>query len=308
MNNPSDKKQGVQTTGHVWDDDLCEYNNPLPRWWLWTFYGTVFFAILYWLLYPAWPVGSSYTKGLFNDITYTVNGEEVTTHWNTRALFMRDMQSSPAAVRQREFLDVIAATDYEDLLADADKLAFVRSYGRGIFGDYCAACHQTGGTGIVGRYPNLSDDDWLWGGSVADIERTIMHGRLGYMPPFRETFDAEQLDVVAEYVLSLSGIDGGDAAKAQRGEVIFKGMAGGCFHCHGADGKGLPSQGAPNLTDSVWTIANVPAAETFDAKKEAVKGVIHNGVQRQMPAFGERLSPVEVKVLTAYVHQLGGGQ
>jgi cytochrome c oxidase cbb3-type subunit 3 len=308
MSKSTDKKQGaVQTTGHAWDGDLQEYNNPLPRWWLWGFYATVVFAVVYWLMYPAWPVGGTFTKG-FNTITYEVDGEERTSHWNTRALLVRDMQSSPSAVRQREFLEVIADSSYEEILSDADKISFVRSYAHGMFGDFCAACHQVGGAGIIGSYPSLANDDWLWGGTVEKIEETLTLGRMGYMPPFRETLNQEQLDDVAVYVLSLASYEGGDADAIERGKRIFNGQEGGCFQCHDMGGTGRISQGAPNLTNNLWQIVDVPGAADHSARMELVKSVVRNGVQRQMPAFADRLSPTEIKVLSAYVHQLGGGQ
>jgi cytochrome c oxidase cbb3-type subunit III len=308
MSKPSEKRQdAVQTTGHAWDGDLQEYNNPLPRWWLWGFYATVVFSVVYWFLYPAWPIGDTYTRG-FATITYEVDGEERTTHWNTRALLVRDMQSSPSALRQREFLDVIAAASYDDILGDPDKISFVRSYAHGIFGDFCAACHQVGGAGIVGRYPNLADDDWLWGGTVDRIEQTLVHGRMGYMPPFRETFDDAQLRAVSAYVLDIAGYSGGDDDDIRRGDAIFNGSEGGCFQCHDVGGTGRTSQGAPNLTNNIWQIVDVAGAEGYDARLALVQSVVRNGVQREMPAFGDRLSPTEIKVLTAYVHQLGGGQ
>lgn len=308
MSKPSEKKHGaVQTTGHAWDGDLQEYNNPLPRWWLWGFYATVVFAVVYWFMYPAWPVGSTFTKG-FATVTFEVNGEERTTHWNTRALLVRDMQSSPSAVRQREFLDVIAESSYDEILSDPDKISFVRSYAHGVFGDFCATCHQAGGAGIIGSYPNLANDDWLWGGTVERIEETLRYGRLGYMPPFRETLNAEQTRQVAAYVLDIAGYSGGDEDDIRHGGAIFNGAEGGCFQCHNSGGIGRTSQGAPNLTNNLWQIVDVAGASDYSARLALVQGVIRNGVQRHMPAFGERLSPTEIKVLTAYVHQLGGGQ
>ncbi|MGM0413093.1 MAG: cytochrome-c oxidase, cbb3-type subunit III [Pseudomonadota bacterium] len=308
MSEHNNQNQGeVETTGHAWDGDLQEYNNPLPRWWLWTFYATVIFAVVYWILYPAWPVGDTYTKGLMNTITYENEaGEEETTHWNTRALFLKEMKESPAAVRQQDYLDQVSDLSYEAIQEDPDLMAFTRSYGRGLFGDNCAACHQQGGGGVMGAYPNLVDDAWLWGGDFADIEETIHQGRLGYMPPFQETFNEEQLDSVAAYALSLSGHDV-DQELASQGEEIFNGPTGGCYQCHTTEGTGRESVGAANLTDSIWTVADVPDAEGIDAKMAEVKEVIHDGIQREMPKFGDRLSEDEIRLLTLYVHELGGG-
>ncbi len=307
MSNATESKHGaVQTTGHAWDGDLQEYNNPLPRWWVWTFYATIVFAVLYWILFPAWPLGTSYTKGLFNTITYTnEKGEEVTTHWNMRSLLLNEMQTGEGALKQKQYLQEIIASSYDDILSDPDKLAFTRSYAKGLFGDNCAACHGSGAGGVMGLFPNLVDDAWLWGGSTEEIEQTIRVGRLGFMPAYAETFSDEQVDAVAEYVLSLSGI-AGDKEKALMGQKIFQGEQGGCYYCHTAKGTGLSSQGAANLTDSIWTVSNVPGVESYEAKKAAVKNVILNGIQREMPGWEGRLSDGEIKLLTAYIHSLGG--
>ena len=302
-----DPLTGAETTGHVWDDTLQEFNNPLPRWWLWTFYGTIIFAITYWVMYPSWPIGKTYLKGVGNEITYKTDaGEEKSTHWNMRALLAHDMQNGEAALKQKEYLDKVGAASYEQIASDADMSSFVRSYGVGMFGDNCAACHQAGGQGVVGQFPNLVDDDWLWGGDTTTIETTIRNGRLGYMPAYSNVLDNTQLGQVANYVLSMSG-ETVDAAAAAEGQKIFQGETGGCYMCHTKEGKGMHAQGSANLTDKVWTIANLPAAETPEAKLEAVKAVIHNGVKRQMPVFGaddRNLSDTEIKVLTAYIKQM----
>lgn len=308
MSEAKTKQQGaVQTTGHAWDGDIQEFNNPLPRWWLWGFYATVVFSIVYWIIFPAWPVGKGYTTGLFNTITYKVGGQEQTTHWNTRALLAKDMQEGKEALRTKEYMEKVAAADYQQILADPDMMAFVRSVTKGLFGDNCAACHGAGGAGVMGLFPNLADDDWLWGGSVEDIQATLTHGRVGYMPAFARTFNDEQLDDVANFVLSLSGHDV-PADKANRGKQLFTGEGGGCYYCHTAEGSGLKSQGAANLTDNVWTIADVNAQPELDGKLAAVKNVIRNGVNRKMPAWEGRLSETQIKLLTVYVHELGGGQ
>jgi cytochrome c oxidase cbb3-type subunit III len=303
----SDKKSDkVETTGHVWDANLQEYDNPLPRWWLWGFYATVVFAVVYWLVYPAWPIGGTFTKGL-NTITFISDGEEVTTHWNTRSLLARDMQTGRHAVRQGEMLQRVGAMDYDAILADVDAMSFVNAYAKGTFGTWCAACHQTGAGGVIGQYPNLRNDQWLWGGTVDQIEQTLIHGRNGYMPPFRESLNREQLDQVASYVLALNGYAMNEDAVAA-GEAIFTGPLGGCFQCHGLEADGEPSIGAPNLKNNLWGLVDVPGAANDAERVTRVARFVHDGVQRQMPAFGGRLSPTEIKVLTAYVHSLGGGQ
>lgn len=299
---------GVETTGHVWDDNIQEFHNPLPRWWLWTFYATVVFAIVYWVMYPSWPVGGTFLKGI-NTVTYQTDaGEEVTSHWNTRALLARDMQTGKSAMAQKAYLSEIATTSYDDIAKDADKLAFVESYGNGVFGEYCAACHQSGAGGVVGQYPNLIDDDWLWGGAPEEIETTLKIGRMGFMPAYEETFSEAQLTQVANYVLSMSG-ENNDPALAAAGKEIFHGQTGGCHYCHTNEGTGLKSQGAANLTDKIWTIADVRGAESDEERLARVKSVIHNGVSRQMPAWSSRLSDTEIKVLTAYLlNKRAGGQ
>lgn len=291
---------GAETTGHVWDEDIQEFDNPLPRWWLWAFYATVVFSVVYWVIYPSWPVAGTFLKGV-SSITYKTDaGDEVTTHWNTRALLARDMQTGKSAMAQKAYLDEIAKTSYEEIAKDADKLAFVESYGNGVFGEYCAACHQTGAGGVIGEYPNLVDDDWLWGDASHEIEATLKNGRVGFMPAYEETFNDEQLTQVANYVLSMSG-ENNDSAMAKAGKEIFHGQTGGCHYCHTNEGTGLKSQGAANLTDKIWTIADVRGATSDDDRLARVKNVIHNGVNRVMPSWSSRLSDTEIKVLTAYL-------
>lgn len=307
-NKPS-SSNAVQTTGHAWDGDLQEFNNPLPRWWLWSFYATVVFSVLYWFVYPSWPVGETYLTGL-KSVAYPAGETTEVTAWNTRARLMHDLENSDAAQQQQSYMQRIADTSYDEIVQDPEMLAFVRSVGRGLFGDNCAACHGRGGQGVMSLYPNLADDGWLWGGTMEAIEQTLIHGRNGFMPAYGDVLDAQQLDDVAEYVLFLSGQAEASPA-VQRGGAIFQGMEGGCYYCHDRVGKGLPSQGAANLTDQIWTIAKVPSAQSLSEKKAVLTQFISNGVninQRVMPAWQHRLSPTEIKVLAAYVHQLGGGQ
>lgn len=308
MSDAKKPQTAVQTTGHAWDGDIQEYNNPLPSWWLWSFYATVVFAVVYWIFYPAWPIGSSYTKGILNNITYIdSDGTEKTTAWNTRALLLKDLQEGKSATLSREYLEKVKDADYQTILGDAEMMAFTRSMAVGLFGDNCTPCHGAGGAGVMGLFPNLADDDWLWGGTVKDIETTIADGRYGFMPSFSETFSEKQLDDVSSYVLSLSGYKM-QAASVTRGKDIFQTNVGGCYYCHGTDGKGMKSQGSANLTDQIWTIADVPDAGPADAQIAAVKHVIVNGVQRSMPHWSDRLDSTQIKLLTVYVHELGGGQ
>lgn len=302
----SDKsKQTVQTTGHAWDGDLQEFNNPLPTWWLWGFYATVVFALIYWVLYPAWPFGSSYTKGIGNTVTYTTaDGKTVTTHWNTRAVYERQMQL--AREHQAKYLNTLKGASFNEILNDPQKRGFALSYAKVLFGDNCATCHQAGGAGIVGKYPNLADDSWLWGGSFKQIQTTITNGRHGNMPSFAGRLSPKQLDEVSEFVLSLSG-QSTDAAKASLGKKLFQGEAG-CFACHTKAGTGNVLMGSANLTDHIWTIAQIHPGMSHAQKQEAIIHVVKHGVSRTMPTWKGRLSPIQIKMLAFYVHELGGGK
>ncbi|MFO8025136.1 cytochrome-c oxidase, cbb3-type subunit III [Thiohalophilus sp.] len=298
-----DKSQKtVQTTGHAWDGDLQEFNNPLPNWWLWAFYATVVFAIIYWILYPTLPLGDTYTKGVMNDITYTTeDGKTVTTHWNTRALFEKEMQEARQA--QAKYVEQLSQASYQQIQADPEQTGFAFSMAKVLFADNCAACHQTGGNGVMGKYPNLIDDAWLWGGSFEQIEHSIREGRQGNMPGFKGQLSQEQISNVSAYVLSLSDHDM-DTGEVERGKQVFDAN---CAVCHGEDAKGKPSMGSANLTDSIWTIVDVPGAASTEAQKEAVMKLVRNGVAREMPGWKERLSDTEIKILTYYVHEMGGG-
>ena len=298
-------KPTVQTTGHAWDGDIQEFNNPLPTWWLWTFYASAVFTLIYWIIFPAWPVGGDYTKGVMNEITYkTSDGKETTTHWNTRALFLKEMQDAREA--QAEYLENVNASTFEQIASDTEKSAFANSTAKVLFADNCAACHQTGGDGVIGFYPNLLDDAWLWGGSYSKIQESITKGRNGSMPAFKKRLTEKQTSDVTDYVLSLSG-EAVDVSAAKRGKSVFA-KAGGCVTCHGNEAKGKTSFGSANLTDKIWTIADVNGAENIDAKRAAIISVIENGKTRQMPAWKERLSATEIKMLTFYVKQLSASK
>jgi cytochrome c oxidase cbb3-type subunit 3 len=298
-------KPTVQTTGHAWDGDIQEFNNPLPTWWLWAFYATVVFTIVYWVLYPSWPVGDNYAKGI-SKITYTTSdGKTTTTHWNTRALFLKEMQEARAA--QEDYIKDINASTFEQIASSEEKSAFAYSMAKVVFADNCAACHQTGGDGVIGFYPNLLDDAWLWGGSFSKIQESIAKGRTGSMPGFKDRLTEAQISDVSDYVLKLSGNKVVDVSAVKRGKAVFT-NDGGCVACHGSDAKGITSMGAANLADKIWTIADVAGADTAEAKKQAVMDVVKNGKSRHMPAWKDRLSATEIKMLTFYVHQLGSGK
>lgn len=300
------QSQTVQTTGHAWDGDLQEYNNPLPVWWVYTFYATVIFSIIYWIIYPSWPIGKDWVGGL-SKITYVNSEGETKTHaWNTRALLLEDMNK--AAAHQKPYFDKVSAMSYEQIAKDPEMSGFILSAGKALFADNCAPCHQAGGQGVVGFFPNLTDDDWLYGGSFDKIHETLLGGRRGYMPSFSEVLNAAQIDQLANYVAKVSGI-GHDSAKAAAGDALFHGDAAACYVCHGTNAKGRQEVGAPNLTDNIWLWADVPATEAAEAKVAAIRGVIANGLNRGvMPAWAGRLTPEQIKVLTVYVHDLGGGQ
>jgi cytochrome c oxidase cbb3-type subunit 3 len=283
-----DSVTGVETTGHVWDGDLRELNKPLPRWWLYTFYVTIVWAVGYWVVYPAWPTLNGYTQGMLGYSQRSEVGKE----------------AADAKAAQAKYLQQIAATPLEDLEKNEELMAFVLAGGAAAFGDNCAPCHGRGAQGAPG-YPNLNDDDWLWGGSPSAIERTILYGiRSGHpethdmaMPKFGidGILQPDQIADVARYVLSLSGRTE-DAEAAKRGAQIF---ADNCSSCHGEDGKGNPELGAPNLTDGIWLYGGKPA----DIEKTIATG--RGGV---MPTWNGRLDPVTIKMLAAYVHSLGGGK
>ena len=300
------KPQTVPTTGHVWDGDLQEYNNPLPVWWVYTFYATVIFALVYWTIYPSWPLGKGWIGGV-SKITYVNSEGEAKTHsWNTRALLLADLNK--AAIAQKPYFDKVEAMSYEQIAKDPEMSGFILSAGKSLFADNCAPCHQAGGQGMIGFFPNLADGDWLYGGSYEKLHETLMGGRRGYMPAFSEVLNGGQIDQLANYVASLSGIDH-DSAKAAAGDTLFHGEAAGCYVCHGGDAKGRQELGAPNLTDNIWLWANVPAAGSAEGKVAAIRGVIASGLNKGvMPAWSARLTPEQIKVLTVYVHELGGGQ
>lgn len=308
-----DQHKKSHTTGHTWDGDLQEFTNPVPRWWTWCFYLTAIFTVTYWLLYPAWPVGATFTKGVpgFNDITYTAtttDGKEVekTTHWNMRSQFMADMNQHEQA--QKQWFDKVAAMPFEQVAQDADLMQFVNSAGKTLFSDNCAPCHQPGGQGKIGFSPNLTDDHWQYGGTYDHIQQTLLHGRRGYMPSFNEVLDDKQITDLANYVLSLSG-EPHDAAAAGAGAALFKSETAACYYCHGADAKGREVLGSANLTDKIWLWANVPALDNAGNKLDEVKRIIASGLDRGvMPNWDGRLKPEQIKLLTVYVHDsLGGG-
>lgn len=278
----------VPTTGHEWDD-IHELNTPLPRWWLWLFYATIIWSVGYWIVYPAWPLVSSYSKGIFG--------------WQSRAAVVSDLDALKA--QRGAMMARLAAAPLGDVESTPQLLDFSRALGRAAFADNCAPCHGAGGGGARG-YPNLVDNKWLWGGKLSDIEQTIRHGvrsgddkgHQGSMPAFGRDgiLKSDEISTVADYVRSLSGLQTTPGADLARGAKIF---ADNCSPCHGPEGKGNRDVGAPNLTDNIWLYA--------PDKKTIMEG-IWNGRGGVMPAWGAKLDDVTIKALAVYVHTLGGGE
>ncbi|MEM7398058.1 MAG: cytochrome-c oxidase, cbb3-type subunit III [Pseudomonadota bacterium] len=288
MANKEEKSsEGFSTTGHEWDG-IEEWNNPLPKWWLYVFYATVIWAIGYWIVYPAWPTVTSYTKGYLG--------------YSQRAQLNNDIAA--AKKQTAVFSDKIDQADFETIQADPELLSFALAGGQAAFGDNCASCHGRGAQGFVG-YPNLRDDAWIWGGSIEGIQQTILHGirsddpqaRQSMMPAFGELgmLDRQQVSDTAEYVMSLSGNEQ-DAEAAARGQEIY---ATNCAACHGPDGAGNQALGAPTLSDELWL---------YGGDKDTLIETITYSRAGVMPAFSERLDPATIKKLAIYVHSLGGGQ
>ena len=283
-----DPVTGVATTGHEWDG-IRELNMPLPRWWLWVFYGCILWAVGYWVLFPAWPLISTNTQGVLN--------------WNARQAIMTDMAALKA--QRAAMTDRITAASFEEILANQPMLAFARAQGRASFVDNCAPCHGAGGGGAKG-YPNLVDDDWLWGGKIDQIAYTITHGirstdpetRAGSMPAFGRDKILERADInaVADYVLSLSDLPVSKGADLAKGKQVF---ADNCAVCHGDNAAGNQELGSPNLTDKIWLYGNV---------RDTIIEAVTEGRGNVMPAWGGRLDDTTIKSLALYVYTLGGGQ
>jgi cytochrome c oxidase cbb3-type subunit 3 len=283
-----DHVSGTATTGHEWDG-IRELNTPLPRWWLFTFYATIIWAIGYWVVYPAWPLISSHTTGLFGYSTRADVGVELANLEKIRG----------------DKMVKLAATPLSEIEKDPALLALARARGKAAFGDNCAPCHGSGGAGAKG-YPNLNDDDWIWGGKLDQIEQTIQYGARsgnakaheGQMLAFGKdgVLKPAEIVTVANYVRSLSGLPTSAGYDAAAGKKIF---ADNCVSCHGDDGKGNQELGSPNLTDKIWL---------FGSDEATVVETITNGRAGVMPAWADRLDPATVKALAVYVHSLGGGK
>jgi len=256
----------ASTTGHTWDEDLAEYNNPLPRWWSWLFYITVVFAIAYLVLYP----GLGSWRGMLG--------------WSQ--VSQLEQETAAADKRFGPLYEKFAAIELEALAKNPEALAI----GQKLFLNNCAQCHASDGAGSRG-FPNLTDRDWLWGGEPKTIKATITDGRTGTMPPFGPALGEQGVKDVAHYVMSLSGLTH-DSLRKARGEALFKQT---CAACHGAEGKGNPALGAPNLTDRIWL---------HGSGEPAIIETITRGRSNQMPAHKDLLSEAKIHLLAAYVLSL----
>jgi len=290
----TDKKSelGHGTTGHSWDG-IEEWNNPMPRWWVWTFYATIIWGIGYTIAYPAWPLVSQATPGLLG--------------FSTRANVAAEIEAVTA--RNAALTDRLAEIQLASIADDQEVYGFAINKGAAIFRSHCSQCHGSGAAGAVG-YPNLLDDDWLWGGTLDEIAYTITHGirneqspdtHWSQMPAFGEILATEEIEAVVQHVLALSGQEH-DATLAATGEQVYLDN---CAACHMDDGTGDTFQGAPNLSDAIWL---------YGGDVESLTRTVTYSRFGVMPAWSEEFRPAqglsqsEINAVAAYVHQLGGGQ
>lgn len=284
-----DPVTGRETTGHEWNG-IKELNTPVPRVVLIFLAATATFAVLWWLLMPAWPLGSTYTKGLLG-----IDQREIVTE-----------QLREATAERAAWVTRIESSSYEDIQADPTLMRIVEETGSRLFGDNCAACHGVDAKGAA-NYPDLTDADWLWGGEPETIAETMRvginsphdEGRIAQMPAFGrdQMLDRSQINEVATYVLSLSDPGASTSRNAEKvaaGREIFLAN---CAACHGDDAKGSRDLGAPNLTDRTWL---------YGGDLQTIITTIHGGRQGHMPTWENRLSPADIKILALYVHSLGG--
>lgn len=251
------------TTGHVWDGDLCELNNPLPRWWTYLFVITLIFGLVYLLLYPG--LGSH--PGQFG--------------WTSHGQMLKDIEKGDA--QSAPLFAKYLAMPEEELAKDAMAMGI----GERLYNNNCAQCHAADARGSRG-FPNLADNDWLWGGKVADIKKTLVEGRVGNMPSMAAALGAaEDAKNVAQYVLKLSGSPH-DSVRAALGQEKFVA----CAACHGADGRGMAAVGSANLTDDIWL---------HGYGEKAILEIINKGKQNVMPAWQGKLTEGQIHVLTAYI-------
>ncbi|WP_064682821.1 cytochrome-c oxidase, cbb3-type subunit III [Rhizobium bangladeshense] len=283
-----DPVSGRKTTGHIWNG-IKELDTPIPRGVLLFLIVTHVFAVLWWFLLPTWPLGRTYTKGLLGIDQKTTVEETLREGTDARASWMSKIDSM----------------SYDEIRADERLMATVRTTGNQLFGDNCAACHGRDGKG-GNNYPDLTDDDWLWGGGPEKIQQTLMVGinsrhpetRVAQMPAFGrdEMLDRQQVLDVAAYVISLNDPTTSTAKNVNqidKGREVFLTT---CAACHGENAKGKPDVGAPNLTDGQWV---------YGGSLQSIVDTIHGGRQGHMPTWDERLSPSEIKILALYVNALG---
>ncbi|MCV6595073.1 MAG: cytochrome-c oxidase, cbb3-type subunit III [Silicimonas sp.] len=280
-----DEATGTDTTGHTWDG-IKELNTPLPRWWLWTFYFTIIWGIAYTIAYPAWPLVNKATQGFlgFNQRTEVASEIE---RFNTMNADLRT---------------ALAEADLTTVKDNPDLHNFAVQGGASVFRAQCSQCHGSGAQGATG-YPNLLDNDWLWGGEIEEIAYTINNGirnetddaHYSEMPAFGELLETEEIDQVLAYVQKISGQEH-DAGLAEAGMSVFADQ---CSSCHAEDGTGDKYQGAPNLTDAIWL---------YGGDADALRYTIENARFGVMPAWGKRLSASDVNAVAVYVHGLGGGE
>jgi cytochrome c oxidase cbb3-type subunit 3 len=283
-----DEPTGTPTVGHEWDG-IEELDTPMPRWWLWTLYATIVWAIVYCVLYPAWPMLNSATTGVLG--------------WSSHAELADETEAE--RVRKAPLQLVLARIPVERLNGDSPLMQAAIEGGRAAFKVHCVQCHGSGAAGSKG-YPNLNDDDWLWGGNIKQIHTTLVNGvrqpgngetRMSQMPAFGRDgiLDAAQVQDVVSYIRVVARQEK-PGVSAQRGAVIF---AANCIVCHAAKATGNRAVGAPNLTDAIWL---------FGGDRDSLTQTVTNARYGVMPAWGTRLDPVTIKMLAAYVHSLGGGE
>ena len=286
MKKPKLTDEDYPTTGHEWDG-IREYDKPMPRWWLITFIITVIWGLGYTIIYPAWPLINGATPGLLGYASRQDVADDIAA-----------VNSENATIEAK-----LLATPMEEIINNPDLVRFATAGGGAVFRTYCSQCHGTGAQGGKG-YPNLQDDDWLWGGDLTAIETTIRHGirydgdentRFSQMPAFGEILEGADIEKLAEFVLKVSGQDH-DAAMAAAGATLF---ADNCAACHGDNAQGDREQGAPNLTDALWL---------FGGDKETIIDTITNSRFGVMPSWQGRITDAQIKQVAFYVHQLGGGE
>ncbi len=275
------------TTGHEWDG-IEEWNNPLPRWWLWCFYLTIIWGIGYVIAYPAWPLINGATPGLLGYSTRAEVAAEI-------ARF--DEANGPIEAK-------LEAADLNTVGEDAELAEFSRRAGEAVYETWCIQCHGAGGGGAKG-YPALVDNDWLWGGTIDDIYTTVKHGirteddldtRYSQMPAYGDFMSEEEIASLVAYVQTISGQEA-DATMAEAGSTLFYDN---CAACHGDNGTGDIFQGAPDLTDRIWL---------FGGDEAALTETITNARFGVMPSWSARgMSEADIRAVSLYVHQLGGGE